>query len=583
MTSTFEKSNTMAVDVEARTLKELNHPNIVKFIGWYTGPERCHLVMEACLGGELFDRIVKKQSYSEKEARDVITQALSAISYCHSRGYVHRDLKPENLLLTSLSDDTSLKLADFGFAARVSPELVLRNQCGTPGYVAPEILCKREYGAPVDMWSVGVICYILLGGYPPFPSKTPQTVQKIKRGQYEFHHQFWKDISNSAKSFISAMLTVNPEKRITAEAALRHPWMKKLSSLIMKPLDLKKLRLFNARRKLISCISSIVAAQRLQKFVTQRNIAEHYKFGKVLGTGAFAVVKDAISLKSPAEHEQVAIKCYQRNKLRKRELKGLDMEVRILHTINHPNILTLIDTFEDATYYYIVIEKAAGGELFDRIVKKRQYSEADTQTVVRTILSAINHCHEHNIVHRDLKPENLLLKYEDNDTELKIADFGFATVCSQKELLKEQCGTPAYIAPEIIQGREYNQSVDLWSLGVITFVLLGGYLPFRSKNKKTLFSLIAHGKYEFYSSCWDKISPEAKDLINKMLVVDPEKRITADEALRHPYILCPRESLVVDTKEMETNFQAFKLYNAKRKLRSSVLYYIAVNKVCRNE
>ncbi len=565
--------------MEAKTLSELNHPNIVKFIGWYEEAKTKYLVMEPCLGGELFDRIVKKQHYSEKEARDVVKQLLEAISYCHSVGIVHRDLKPENLLMTSMNDDTSVKLADLGFAVRVSAQVLLKSQCGTPGYVAPEIICKNEYGPPVDMWSLGVICYILLGGYPPFPPHSPQAFRMIKRGNFTFHAQFWKNRSLASKDLISAMLTVDPTKRITADEALKHPWMKKSDALISKPYDLTQFRLFNARRKLVSCISSVVAAQRLQKIVTERNILEYYKFEQTLGKGAFAVVKNAISLKHD-RNEEVAIKCYPRKRLRLKELKGLDTEVRILLTVNHPNILMLIDTFEDPEYYFIVVEKASGGELFDRIVKKVQYSEADAQVVVQTILSAVSYCHENGIVHRDLKPENLLLKSKESDTELKIADFGFAAVCCQNELLREQCGTPAYIAPEILKGNPYNQTVDVWSIGVISFILLGGYPPFRDKQRKKLFSKIIHGQFEFHPSCWNSISAEAKDLIRKMLVVDPKKRITANEALKHRYMLRPRESFIEHTQFMEKNFHGFKLFNAKRKLRSTIFSIISVQKVC---
>ncbi len=536
------------------------------------------MLLEACLGGELFDRIAKKHQYTEKEAHAVLKQLLDAISYCHNIGIVHRDLKPENLLLVSKNDDINVKIANFGLAARVSSKLRLKNQCGTPGYEAPEIICKTEYGTPVDMWSLGVICYILLVGYPPFPLKTPKTYQMIKRGKIQFHPQYWKRVSLPAKDLILAMLTVDPAKRVTADDALKkHLWMSKPELPISKPYPLTQFHMFNARRKLMSCITTIIATQYLQRIVTQRNISDYYKLGNILGKGVFSEVKNAVSLKS-GKNEEVAIKCCTKKTLRKRDIEGLDTKVRILLTINHPNILTLIDTFEDLDYYFIVVEKALGGELFDRIVQKVQYSEADAQVVIRTILTAVSYCHKKGIVHRDLKPENLLLKCKESDTELKIADFGFAAICCQNELLREQCGTPSYIAPEILKGCPYNQAVDVWSIGVIAFILLGGYPPFRSKDRKRLFFQIMNGLYTFSPCLWDGITDEAKDLIKKMLMVDPKKRITASEALKHPYMLRPRESFTAD---MENNFHSFKLFNAKRKLRSSILSYIVVHKVCK--
>ncbi len=538
----------------------------MKLIGLYREQDSCYLVMELCIGGELFDRIVQKQHYSEKEARDVIKIILSAVSYCHARGIVHRDLKPENLLMTSKSDDTSLKVADFGFAARVSPEMLLKNQCGTPGYVAPEILCNQAYAAPVDMWSLGVICYILLGGYPPFPSSANQkAIQKIKKGDIMFHPQFWGHVSEPAKMFIKAMLTIEPKKRITADQALDHPWMTIEDSVTSKPsFDLMQFRLFNTRRKFRSCISSIVIANRLHGIVMRRNISEYYTLESFLGKGSFAVVKSATCLKTRGS---VAVKCYPRKLLCKKELKALDDEIRILLTIDHPNILKLIDTFEDKNFYYIVVEKSSGGELFDRIVKKVQYSESDAQIVIHTVVEAVTYCHERNIVHRDLKPENLLLQSKDSDTALKIADFGFATVCCKNKLLRDQCGTPAYVAPEILKCFPYDQSVDMWSIGVISFVLLAGYPPFSDRDRQKLFSKIKHGVYEFHPTYWSNISVEAKDLIRRMLQVNPKHRISAKQALQHPYLRKNFKSL---NKDINMNFAQLKLFNAMRKIRSSV-------------
>ncbi len=574
--SVVEKDRKASLAKEAEILRALNHPNIVNFFGWYEDPEKHYLVMEACLGGELFDRIVKKQCYSEIEARDLMRTLLDVLVYCHARGIVHRDLKPENLLLTSKVDDINVKVADFGFAERISPQKLLKCWCRTPGYMAPEIIRKRASGAPVDVWSLGVILYILLGGYPPFsPSCAPKAFSKIKKGEFVFHPKSWQDVSDDAKSLIKAMLTVDPKERITAAKGLRHPWiLTPNETMPKKEINLDQLRLFNARRKLKTCISSILAAQRLHNMIKCRDIKEHYELQHELGKGSFAVVRSAVSLKYPG---QVAVKCYERKRLCQRELDSLDAEIRILLSINHINILKLIDTFEDPDYYYIVVEKASGGELFNRIVEKVRYSEADAQIVIRTILDAVSYCHKRSIVHRDLKPENLLFSSSKNDTELKIADFGFAAVCHENTLLKEQCGTPAYIAPEILRHRPYDQAVDIWSIGVISFILLGGYPPFSNKSRPRLFNAIIHGQYAFHPSCWSTISAEAKDLVKKMLQVDPIKRIKALEALEHPYISRRNESLKYNN--MDDKLQQIKLYNAKRKVRAGIDSVIAIQKV----
>jgi len=185
-----------------------------------------YIVTEIVSGGELFDRIVSKGSYTEKDAADLVVKFLEAIEYLHEKGIVHRDLKPENLLLKSKDNDSDVKLADFGLSKIVGQEVLMQTACGTPGYVAPEVLRQKGYGKAVDMWSVGVITYILLCGYPPFYDEDQATLfETIIRGKFEFHAEYWKDISSSAKDLIRKMLTVDPKKRLDAKQALKHPWV----------------------------------------------------------------------------------------------------------------------------------------------------------------------------------------------------------------------------------------------------------------------------------------------------------------------------------------------------------------------
>lgn len=222
-------------------------------------------------GGELFDKIVSKTFYSELEARDVVFTLLSAIDYCHSRDIVHRDLKPENLLLASSDDDSAIKLADFGFAAKAVGNS-LRTQCGTPGYVAPEILKDCPHGKPVDMWSIGVICYILLGGYPPFHDENQKNLFRlIKAAKYEFHPEYWGNVSDDAKDLIRNMLLLNVEERYTAKQALAHPWVQASAAVLggrNLGTNLKTLRRYNARRKLRAGIKAVMAANRMKQMLS---------------------------------------------------------------------------------------------------------------------------------------------------------------------------------------------------------------------------------------------------------------------------------------------------------------------------
>eukprot|EP00588_Corethron_pennatum_P035640 CAMPEP_0194345608 /NCGR_PEP_ID=MMETSP0171-20130528/104954_1 /TAXON_ID=218684 /ORGANISM="Corethron pennatum, Strain L29A3" /LENGTH=727 /DNA_ID=CAMNT_0039112619 /DNA_START=587 /DNA_END=2770 /DNA_ORIENTATION=- len=215
-----------ALQDEVAILKEFDHVHIVKLYDFFVEPEKYYLVLEEMAGGELFDRIVKKSFYAESDAKDVCKFLLEATKYCHDHNVAHRDLKPENLMLQSLSNDSNIKITDFGFAKRVHAPKSLTTQCGTPGYVAPEILKGMPYDEKADMWSVGVILYILLSGYPPFIEENQkQLFRKIKAGSYKFHKEYWRDISLEAKNFISSLLTVNPDERLSATEALQNAWI----------------------------------------------------------------------------------------------------------------------------------------------------------------------------------------------------------------------------------------------------------------------------------------------------------------------------------------------------------------------
>jgi calcium/calmodulin-dependent protein kinase I len=213
-----------------------------------------------------------------------------------------------------------------------------------------------------------------------------------------------------------------------------------------------------------------------------------------LGEGAFAVVKQGTK---KGTSESYAIKIVTKAKLTEEDDKALQDEISILMDMRHPHIIRLYETFEDPKFYYLVTEEMYGGELFDRVVAKSYYNEKEARDVTKILLEALKYCHSQQVAHRDLKPENLLLQSADNDSDLKIADFGFAKRCTGGEAcLTTQCGTPGYVAPEILEGVPYGTSSDMWSIGVIVYILLGGYPPFIEQDQKKLFFRIRKGEYE---------------------------------------------------------------------------------------
>jgi serine/threonine protein kinase len=251
---------------EVEIVMSVAHPNIVEVIEVFSSGNTVNIVMECMIGGELFDRIVKKNFFCEQEAKVNFLQIMAAIRYCHDRNIAHRDLKPENLLFQHGGDNAPLKLADFGLSRMLKEDELLHNVCGTPGYVAPEVLdASPSYGVAVDMWSAGVVLYILLCGYPPFyEDDNHKLFQKIRRARYEFKEKSWKNISTEAKELIQALLVVDPCQRLTAAQVFAHPWCSTGVGGTENLEDvLGNLHHFNAKRRLKKAIRGVYFAQLL--------------------------------------------------------------------------------------------------------------------------------------------------------------------------------------------------------------------------------------------------------------------------------------------------------------------------------
>jgi len=555
-------------------------PHIVRLYDVFEEPDHVYLVMEEMKGGDLLTRIGDKEVYTEREARRVCRIIFQAMDYIHKKKIAHRDIKPENVLLVEQGDDTSIKIADFGFAKKVPRPNCLRTLCGTAQYVAPEVLELKDtgYDTRADMWSVGVVVYILLGGYAPFEGPVDLLAQAIISGEYEFHEKYWDEISTDAKDMISNLLQVDPEIRLTADDALQSPYMiLEDEALSTKDLSggqslLKKKglaggpsvggiggKMGSLGAEFTTSLVNFIDIETRQKLTTANMaqafapIAEEqeveviedsssgkpfeslYKWGREIGCGQYTVVNEA---KHRQSREIYAVKRVARTDLGPNDAVALQEEITALQMVSGcPQIVALHDVFEEPDHTFLVLNCLRGGDLIERITQKQHYSEAEARIIAKQLFLGVEYMHSKRIANRNLKPENILLTRPNSDTDVKISDFGFAKRVSHPYSLRTQCGTEGYVAPEILEHRPaYDVQCDMWSLGVVLYIMLGGYRPFRGEPKE-MIKQIRYGEYKFHKRYWKDISDDVKHLTTRMLTVNPALRITATLALQSDWIL----------------------------------------------
>ncbi|KAL7619442.1 Calcium/calmodulin-dependent protein kinase type I [Parahypoxylon ruwenzoriense] len=303
-----------------------------------------------------------------------------------------------------------------------------------------------------------------------------------------------------------------------------------------------------------------------------------YKVGKTLGAGSYSVVKECVHIDTG--------RYYAAKVINKRLMAGREHMVRneiaVLKKVSmgHQNILTLVDYFETMNNLYLVTDLALGGELFDRICRKGSYYESDAADLIRATLSAVAYLHDHGIVHRDLKPENLLFRTPEDNADLLIADFGLSRIMDEEQfhVLTTTCGTPGYMAPEIFKKTGHGKPVDIWAMGVITYFLLCGYTPFDRDSDFEEMQAILNADYNFQpAEYWRGVSDQAKEFIRRCLTVDPNKRMTAHEALSHAFVA--GYNLGPDGKGQNLLPTVKKNFNARKTLHAAIDTVRAINKL----
>uniref|UniRef100_A0A8C7LF54 Ribosomal protein S6 kinase n=1 Tax=Oncorhynchus kisutch TaxID=8019 RepID=A0A8C7LF54_ONCKI len=509
---------------------------------------KLHLILDYVSGGEMFTHLYQRDHFSEEEVRIYIGEIILALEHLHKLGIVYRDIKLENILLDS---EGHLVLTDFGLSKEFLEEEKERTYsfCGTIEYMAPEIIRgKSGHGKSVDWWSLGILMFELLTGASPFTLEGERNSQsEVSKRILHCEPPFPSMIGAVAQDLLRKLLVKDPHKRLgsgprRAEDIKTHAFFKVWSDLaekkvvspfkpeIRSELDTGNFaEEFTGMNPLYSPASTPPSTDRLFQDSTFFQLYELCLQGAPLGEGSFSVCRKCRHHQSGHEY---AVKIISR-----RMEVNTQREIAALRQCEaHPNIVKLHEVYTDQFHTYLVMELLRGGELLERIKKKKLFGESEASQLLRSLVSAVGFMHEAGVVHRDLKPENVLFADEGEDSVLKVIDFGFARLCPAGSApLQTPCFTLQYAAPELFHSTGYDQACDLWSLGVILYTMLSGQVPFQSKQQQRagmtssyaadIMHKIKEGDFSLAGEAWKGVSGEAKELVKGLLTVDPERRL----------------------------------------------------------
>uniref|UniRef100_A0A4W3IXU5 non-specific serine/threonine protein kinase n=1 Tax=Callorhinchus milii TaxID=7868 RepID=A0A4W3IXU5_CALMI len=538
---------------------------------------KLYLLLDFLRGGDLFTRLSKEVMFTEEDVKYYLAELALALDHLHSLGIIYRDLKPENILL---DEDGHIKLTDFGLCKESTDhEKKAYSFCGTVEYMAPEVVNRRGHSHSADWWSFGVLMFEMLTGSLPFQGKdrkeTMTMIVKAKLGMPQF-------LSPDSQSLLRMLFKRNPGNRLGAgpdgvEEIKRHPffstidWNKLCRREIHPPFKPASGRPedtfyfdpeFTAKTPKDSpgippsanahqlfrgfsfvAITSEEETQALessmQPVVQQLHrssiqFTDMYDQKEDIGVGSYSICKRCVNKSTNMEY---AVKIIEKIKRDPSE----EIEI-LLRYGQHPNIITLKHVYDDGKCVYLVTELMKGGELLDKILRQKFFSEREASAVLYTITKTVEYLHAQGVVHRDLKPSNILYVDESGNPEsIRICDFGFAKqLRAENGLLMTPCYTANFVAPEVLKKQGYDAACDIWSLGVLLYTMLTGYTPFANGPDDTpdeILARIGSGKFSLAGGYWDTVSDMAKDLVSKMLHVDPHRRLTTAQVLQHPWIV----------------------------------------------
>ncbi|XP_053820460.1 ribosomal protein S6 kinase alpha-1 isoform X3 [Vidua chalybeata] len=534
--ATLKVRDRLRTKIERDILADVNHPFVVKLHYAFQTEGKLYLILDFLRGGDLFTRLSKEVMFTEEDVKFYLAELALGLDHLHSLGIIYRDLKPENILL---DEEGHIKLTDFGLSKEaIDHEKKAYSFCGTVEYMAPEVVNRQGHSHSADWWSYGVLMFEMLTGALPFQGKdrkeTMTLILKAKLGMPQF-------LSTEAQSLLRALFKRNPANRLGsgpdgAEEIKRHPFY--------STIDWNKLYRREIKPPFKPAVGQPDDTFYFDTEFTSRTpkdspgvppSAGAHQLFRGFSFVATGLMEDGkVKPAQPPLHSVVQV--IDKSKRDPSE----EIEI-LLRYGQHPNIITLKDVYDDGKYVYLVTELMRGGELLDKILRQKFFSEREASSVLHMICKTVEYLHSQGVVHRDLKPSNILyVDKSGNPESIRICDFGFAKqLRAENGLLMTPCYTANFVAPEVLKRQGYDEGCDIWSLGVLLYTMLAGCTPFAngpSDTPEEILTRIGGGKFSISGGNWDTISDMAKDLVSKMLHVDPHQRLTAKQVLQHPWI-----------------------------------------------
>uniref|UniRef100_A0A8C8D234 Ribosomal protein S6 kinase n=1 Tax=Oncorhynchus tshawytscha TaxID=74940 RepID=A0A8C8D234_ONCTS len=546
--ATLKVRDRVRTKMERDILVEVNHPFIVRLHYAFQTEGKLYLILDFLRGGDLFTRLSKEVMFTEEDVKFYLAELALALDHLHGLGIIYRDLKPENILL---DEQGHIKLTDFGLSKEsIDHENKAYSFCGTVEYMAPEVVNRRGHTLSADWWSYGVLMFEMLTGTLPFQGKdrkeTMTMILKAKLGMPQ-------SLSQEAQSLLRNLFKRNPGNRLGAgpdgvEEIKRHfffstiDWNKLFRREIHPPFKPASGRPDDT----VYFDSEFTAKTPRDSPGCPPSANAHQLFR---GFSFVAISKEESQPQQTPSMNMTSIQQLHRNAAPFSDVYDVKEDIGVgsysicKRCVQKSNSMEYaVKVYDDGRSVYLVTELMKGGELLDKILRQKFFSEREASAVLHTITKTVEYLHVQGVVHRDLKPSNILYVDESGNPEsIRICDFGFAKqLRAENGLLMTPCYTANFVAPEVLKKQGYDAACDIWSLGVLLYTMLTGFTPFANGPEDTpeeVLARIGSGKFSLTGGYWNSVSAEAKDLVSKMLHVDPHQRLTAAQVLRHSWIV----------------------------------------------